>query len=231
MKGTVARSTPRSSPREWRYDNEELAARKQASWKRLIPIQAALFYGMTAVVFFAILFLAKGYPPSAQVVELAAASSAVGAGILSPILFDLRRKKAVSTITVNDSGITLTTAVGDHQNLRWRDAHFRLVLWNQGPPLAWLKTREGIVGVIFSRRGYLAWPTQAARDTILREAREHGVRSWTWSPWSLLGAFPSRTLLARRLSIIDRIRGLRTANPDPEASNDDTDQNGSRRSN
>jgi hypothetical protein len=214
VSGLVAIPAPGREPREWRYDTADLAAEKQASWKREFAIRAAMFYGTTVLIFFAILLLAEGYPPPAQAVEAAAVASAAGAGFFSLILFDLKRNRAVSTIVVNDAGIIPTTLVGDHQALRWDDAHFRLVLWNHGPPVAWLSYREGIVGVIHAPRGYLGWPTQAARDVLLRAAREHGVRSWTWYRWSLLAVFPSRTLLARRLSLMDRLRGLRADRPD-----------------
>ena len=71
------------------------------------------------------------------------------------------------------------------------------------------------VGVLNAPRALVAWPTAPARDTIFRVAREHGLRIWTWRPWSLYTEFPTTSLVAHRLSFTDRLRGLRARRPDP----------------
>jgi hypothetical protein len=177
------------------------------------PILATISYGVAAAAFF-IIYLSSGYPPPADIVGAAVFVTGSVAGILSLVLFSLVRWKAVSTIIVNETGITLTTIAGHRQTLRWDHPSFRLVLRNRGQSFEG-STSNDDAGVLEAPRAFKGWPTTTARDAILRVAREHGVRAWTWHPWALYTAFPSTTLLAHKLSFTDRLRGLRTARPDP----------------
>lgn len=197
---------------ELRFENQETASRKQAYWKRTIPLFAAISYAMAAGIFL-IVYLSSGYPPPAKVAEAASVAAACVAGVLSLALYSVGRMKAVSLITVNESGITLTTVVGSCRTLRWGDPDFRLVLWNRVPPDETTPTGDG-GGVLNARGAFVGWPTPVARDTLVRVAREHGVRAWTWHPWTLYTVFPTSTLLAHRLSITDRLRGLKTVRPE-----------------
>lgn len=197
---------------EMQFENQETAGWKQAHWRRMLPIFAAISYGMAAAGFL-IVYFSVGYPPPIDITEAAVFVAGWMAGILSLALFSVGRKKAVSTIGIDDAGITLTTIVGHRQVLRWDDPGFRLILWNRGPSLESLQS-NGDAGVLNAPRAFVGWPTKMARDALLRAAREHGIQAWTWHPWSLFTVFPTSTLLAHKLSISDRLRGLRTIRQD-----------------
>lgn len=201
-----------ASATELQFDNRETADWKQAHWRRMLPVFAAISYGGAAAVFFMVYF-SSGFPPPADIVDAAILVAGFVAGILSLALYSVGRMKAVSTIAVDDAGITLTTIAGLRQVMRWDDPRFRLRLWNRGPSLKSLPINEE-AGVLNAPRAFVGWPTRMARESLLRVAREHGVQAWTWHPWSLYTVFPTSTLLARKLSITDRLRGLRTARPD-----------------
>jgi len=204
----LARNTP-----ELRFESEDKALERQAFWRRMLPISAVISYGLSGAVFLLVYFSA-GYPPSATTAEAAFLTGGLGAGILSLLMFNVGRRKAVSTIAVNGVGVTLSTVQGSRQTLRWDDPSFRIVLWNRGPSLGSPPSSDD-VGVLNAPRALVAWPTAPARDTIFRVAREHGLRIWTWRPWSLYTEFPTTSLVAHRLSFTDRLRGLRARRPDP----------------
>lgn len=202
-------STPLS---EMQFANQETAGRMQAQWRRMLPIFAAISYGFAALAF-CIVYFWSGLPPSTEITEAAVFVAGGVAGILSLALYSVASKKAVSTIAIDDTGLTLGTIVGHRQVLRWDDPRFRLVLWNRGPAFGSFSSTDD-AGVLNAPRGFVGWPTRMARASLLRVAREHGVQAWTWNPWVAFPPFPSRTLLARQLSFTDRFGGLRIARPD-----------------
>lgn len=195
-----------------RFENHEIAGLKQAFWSRMLRIFAAISCCFAALGF-VIVYFSVGYPPPASVAEAALLVAGAVAGVLSLVLYGVSRKQAVSTIAVDEAGISLTTTAGHRQVLRWDDRKFRLVLWNRGPSFRSLPSIED-VGVLNAPRAFVAWPTRTARDTLLLAAREHGIKAWTWEPWSLYTIFPTSTLLAHKLSISDRLRGLKSARSD-----------------
>jgi hypothetical protein len=200
------------SPAEYRFDNSDRAVWVQAFWKRLFPILVSISYGFAVVGFLSVYF-SDGYPPPPGVVSTAVGVTGTVAAILSLALFVERRKQAVATIMVNESGVTLTTTAGNPQTLRWANPHFRLTL-TSGDSSYKSPSGESYDGMLYAPRGFLGWPTTIAQDTIIRVARTHGLHKWTWSLWNPWTRFPTATLLAHRLTLADRLRGLRTGRAD-----------------
>jgi hypothetical protein len=192
-----------------RFENRDFAVGVQAAWKRVLWILTPIWLG-SSVATFAFLYLYGGGSLLEDFLSLAAL-----VGIFSVVLFGLvARKKAVSTILLDANGITLVTVANLRQTLDWKDPRFRIVLWNRDPSAPSFYMGDD-AGVLLGPGGYQGWTTIAARDAILSAARASGIRAWTWnSSAPLPSPLPRRTLLARRLTLVDRFRGLRSDKPD-----------------